>query len=374
MTLNRRQLLQGAAALAIAPTFRVMAQANENYRLGTLFPMSGPVAELGNVFMNGVLLALEHIKQDKLLSRDIELKAQDSLATPQGGAVGMSRLVNVDHAQYVLLGVTGVSKAAAPIGVRQKVVMMNGGGVSPELGQLSPYFWNIIPLADQEIPPALTWLNKQNKRKIALVYIDDPLGAAVLKQIKTELPKIGGELVGSYSVPPGLEQFSAIAAKIRNTDADVIYFASYGSQQLQIIKQIRDAGLTQQLVTYSIGSLPSVAQLPEAAGLIFTTQRNDLTLTDRLTSRFVNEWRNKYKSDPTSYAQNYYNGALLFAYLLEHLEKEGAPVNGDTMLAALQKVRTFNFAGGQITFSDHATSIMPIQINRIEQGVAKVIG
>ena len=374
MTLNRRQLLQGAAALAIAPTFRVMAQANENYRLGTLFPMSGPVAELGNVFMNGVLLALEHIKQDKLLSRDIELKAQDSLATPQGGAVGMSRLVNVDHAQYVLLGVTGVSKAAAPIGVRQKVIMMNGGGVSPELGQLSPYFWNIIPLADQEIPPALTWLNKQNKRKIALVYIDDPLGAAVLKQLKTELPKIGGELVGSYSVPPGMEQFSAIAAKIRNTNADVIYFASYGSQQLQIIKQIRDAGLTQQLITYSIGSLPSVAQLPEAEGLIFTTQRNDLTLTDRLTSRFVNEWRNKYKSDPTSYAQNYYNGALLFAYLLEHLEKEGAPVNGDTMLAALQKVRTFNFAGGQITFSDHATSIMPIQINRIEQGVAKVIG
>ncbi|MFA5702174.1 MAG: ABC transporter substrate-binding protein [Advenella sp.] len=374
MAISRRDLLKAGAALAVVPSFNVYAQGKEAYRLGTLFPMSGSVAELGAVFMNGVMLALEHIKQDNRLSRPIELKAQDSLATPQGGAVGMSRLVNVDHAQYVLLGVTGVSKAAAPIGVRQKVIMMNGGGVSPELGELSPYFWNIIPLADQEIPPAIQWLKTQGKKKVALVYIDDPLGAAVLKQLKAELPKIDGELVGAYSVPPGMEQFAAIAAKIRNTDAEAIYFASYGSQQLQIVKQLRDAGLKQLLMTYSIGSLPSVAKLPEAEGLIFTTQRNDLTLSDSLTSRFINGWREKHKSDPTSYAQNYYNGTLLFAYLLEHLEKKGEPVNGDTLLAALREIRSFNFAGGDIEFSDNATSIMPIQINQVESGVAKVIG
>ncbi|MBB5216176.1 ABC transporter substrate-binding protein [Parapusillimonas granuli] len=371
---TRRSLIKAAAGLAALSSFNVKAQAGGSYVLGTLFPMSGSVAELGTVFTNGVTLALEHIAADKMLSRPMVLKAQDSLATPQGGAVGMSRLVNVDNAPFVLVGVTGVSKAAAPIGARKKVVMVNGGGVSPELAEMSPYFWNLIPLADQEIPPALQWLKKQGKTRVALVYVDDPLGAAVLRQLKSGLPKVGGELVGSYSVPPGMEQFSAIAAQIRQTNADAIYFASYGSQQLQIIKQLRDAGLNQQLLTYSIGSLPSVINLPESEGLIFTTQLNDLTRSDPITSRFISAWREKYKRDPSSYAQNYYNGAMLYAQLLAELEKTGQDVNGDTMRAAMLRIRTFKLAGGDIAFNDNGTSTMPIQINQVVAREMKVVG
>lgn len=376
MKITRRTLIQTAASAAALASFNVKAQAQTqgSYVLGTLFPMSGSVAELGSVFTNGVMLALEHIAQDKLLSRPVVLKAQDSLATPQGGAVGMSRLVNVDNAPFVLLGVTGVSKAAAPIGARKKVVMVNGGGVSPELAEMSPYFWNLIPLADQEIPPALQWLKAQGKLRVALVYVDDPLGAAVLRQLKTGLADIGGELVGAYSVPPGMEQFSAIAAQIRQTNADAIYFASYGSQQLQIIKQLRDAGLTQQLLTYSIGSLPSVINLPEAEGLVFTTQLNDLARADPTTARFIADWREKYKSDPSSYAQNYYNGAMLYAQLLAELEKTGQEVNGDTMRDAMLRMRKFTLAGGDITFNDNGTSTMPIQINQIVSRETKVVG
>lgn len=374
MDMTRRLLLKAAAGAAALATFNVKAQAQGNYVLGTLFPMSGSAAELGTVFTNGVMLALDHVAADKMLSRPLVLKAQDSLATPQGGAVGMSRLVNVDSAPFVLLGVTGVSKAAAPIGARKKVVMVNGGGVSPELAELSPYFWNLIPLADQEIPPALQWLKGQGKTRVALVYVDDPLGAAVLRQLKSGLPTVGGELVGAYSVPPGMEQFSAIAAQIRQTNANAIYFASYGSQQLQIIKQLRDAGLTQQLLTYSIGSLPSVINLPESEGLIFTTQLNDLTRSDPITSRFIAGWREKYQRDPSSYAQNYYNGTMLYAQLLADLEKAGQDVNGDTMREAMLRIRTFKLAGGDIKFNDNGTSTMPIQINQVVSRESKVIG
>lgn len=374
MNITRRSLIKAAAGAAALASFNVRAQAKDSYVLGTLFPMSGSAAELGTVFTNGVMLALEHIAEDKILSRPMVLKAQDSLATPQGGAVGMSRLVNVDNAPFVLLGVTGVSKAAAPIGARKKVIMVNGGGVSPELAEMSPYFWNLIPLADQEIPPALQWLKQQDKKRVALVYVDDPLGAAVLRQLKSGLPQIGGELVGSYSVAPGMEQFSAIAAQIRQANPDAIYFASYGSQQLQIIKQLRDAGLPQQLLTYSIGSLPSVINLPESEGLIFTTQLNDLTLTDPITSRFIAAWRKKYQRDPTSYAQNYYNGTLLYARLLAELEKTNQEVDGDSMRDAMLRIRTFKLAGGDITFNDNGTSTMPIQINQVVSSAMKVVG
>lgn len=374
MKMTRRTMLQASlASVLIFSSLGAYAQSSNEYVLGTLFPMSGSASELGTVFTNGVTLALEHIKADGVVNKPIVLKAQDSVGTPQGGAVGMSRLANVDKAPYVLLGMTGVAKAAAPIGARQKMVMVNGGGVSPDLAELSPYFWNIIPLANQEIPLSLEWMKQNDKTRLAVVYVDDPTGAAILDQLKEGIKGIGGELVGSYSVPPGMEQFAAIAADIRRAKADVIYFASYGSQQTQIIKQLRDAGLKQQLMTYSIGSLPSIINLPESDGLIFTTQKNDLSSTDPITTRFVSEWKQKHKNDPSNYAQNYYNATWLYAYLLADLEKNNKEVNGDNLKEAMQNLRQFNMAGGIISFNENGTSTMPMQLNQVQQGEVKII-
>ena len=75
-----------------------------------------------------------------MLSRPITMQVVDSLATPQGGAIGMSKLVNVERAIYVLVGFTGVSKAAAPIGARAKTILVNGGGVGPDLAGLHAVF------------------------------------------------------------------------------------------------------------------------------------------------------------------------------------------------------------------------------------------
>jgi branched-chain amino acid transport system substrate-binding protein len=363
--ISRRTLLAGAAALTAAP--RAQAQ-DAAHALGTLFPMSGPVAELGSVFANGVQLALDHIAADKILKRPVELRAQDSQASPQGGAVGMTRLASVDRAPYVLLGVTGVAKAAAPIGTRNKVVMVNGGGVGPDLAGLSPFFFNVIPLANQEVPTTLSWLQRENLKRVALIYIDDPLGHAVLKELETGLPKIGGTLTSSHAVPPTAQQFAAIAARIREAKPDAVYFASYGTQMTQIIKQLRDNGVPQQLLTYSIGTLPSIAALPESEGLVFTTQAADWASDEPAMKRFVTGWRAKYNSEPSNYALNYYNGTMLFAQLVRGLEQAGKTVDGENLRAELLRLRRFALAGGEGSFSDEGTMTAPIQVNRITSG------
>src|SRR5690606_33194086 len=146
-------------ALVVAFSAPLAANA-QSYSLGTLFPMSGANAEAGGIYTNAVKLALKHIDDDKWLKGKIDVKSVDSQGTPQGGAVGMSRLVNVEKVPYALVGFTGVSKAAAPIGDRGKVMMVNGGAVGPDLATLSKYFWNIIPLANQEVKYLIPWLGK----------------------------------------------------------------------------------------------------------------------------------------------------------------------------------------------------------------------
>jgi branched-chain amino acid transport system substrate-binding protein len=370
--MQRRQFLTTIAATIAAPT--ILRAQGAAHVIGALFPMSGANAEFGNMYLNGVQLALEHIAADKMLKSPIELKAVDSQGSAQGGAVGMTRLANVDQASYVLIGFTGVSKAAAPIGDRAKVVLVNGGGVGPDLATLSPYFWNVIPLANQEVRAVLPWIKSKGYKRIAMIYTDDPSGQAVTGELKTGLPTVGAELAATYSVAPSLTQFAAIAAQIRDAKCDAVFFASVnGVQVVQLIKQLRDNGITQQLMTYSSGNLPSVSALPESEGLVFTGQAADWETEEAVMKRFTSSWRAKYNSEATTYGLNYYNATLLFAHLAKGLEAAGKKVTGETLREEMLRVKTFALAGGAVTFSENGTASTGVQLNQVSGGRIKKI-
>jgi branched-chain amino acid transport system substrate-binding protein len=367
MAIKRRTFLLSALATVAAPA--VLRAQSTPHVIGTLFPMSGPNAEFGTMYSNGVQLALEHMKSENLLKNPVDVRVVDSQATAQGGAIGMTRLVSVDQAAYVLIGFTGVSKAAAPIGDRAKVVMINGGGVGPDLATLSPYFWNILPLADQEIRAALPYFKAKNLKRVAMIYSDDPAGLALHAELKNGLPTVGSALVGAYSMAPGLTQFAAIAAQIREVKPDVVFFASIvATQGVQIIKQLRDNGVPQQLMTYSSGNLPSINSLPEAEGMIFSGQQADWATEEPLMKRFVTGWRTKHGHDPSTYALNYYNATLLFGQLARDCESQGKPVNGENLRASMLKLKKFKLAGGEVTFAENGTASTGVQLNIIKGG------
>lgn len=369
LPLRRRlaRLLAACCALAMGLPWAAQAQ---TYTMGTLFPMSGPNAEAGTIYTNAVDLALKHIQQDQWLKGEIKVRATDSQGTPQGGAVGMSRLANVEKVPYTLVGFTGVAKASAPIGDRSQIMMVNGGAVGPDLARLSKYFWNIIPLANQEVEFLIPWLGQNQIKSVAVIYVDDPLGQGVLAQLKQGLPTVGGAVQAAYSVPPDLQQFAPIIARIRNDKPDAIYIASPNITQIgHIIKQVRDGGLATPLLTYGVANFPSVSKLAESDGLVFTSQAADWASSDPAMKRFVDDWRTTYQSEPTTYGLNYYNGALLYGYLLRGLERDGKPVTGPNLLEQLKQVGVFELAGGKATFKDSTVSTA-MQINRIDKGVA----
>lgn len=370
---GRRAVLGGLAATPFLRQAR--AQGNEPYVLGTLFPMSGPNAEYGTAFTAGIQMAMQHIAADNMLRRPLRLQAEDTQALPQQGVIGMTKLVNVDKASFVFVGFTAVSKAVAPVGDRAKTVMVNGGAVGPDLAGLSPYFWNVIPLAHLETQALLPFLiRRRNLKRIALVYVDDPLGDAILGILRTALPAAGGELVGQFSIPRTAQQFAPVAARIRQTRPDAVYIASFGAQQSQIIKQLRDNGVSQPLVSYSAMNIDSVRATAEAEGLIFTTQTTDFEGGDAVTRRFATDFRARFNSDPGTYQVNYYNAARLFGLLAQSLEREGAEVNGDNLRRALLARREFDLVGGKGRFDDQGNMSAELQINEIRGGRTVKIG
>src|SRR4051794_40905776 len=168
---SRRAFLGTSALVFAAPRF-AWAQADQ-YVIGALFSMSGPSAEFGRIYMQGTQLALEHLAADKWLKRAVALRVEDSQGLPQAGAGGITKLINVENAVYVLIGFTGVSKAAAPIAARSKIVLVNGGAVGPDLAGLNPYFWSVIPLANVEVKSLYPYIREKGLKRVAIVYTDD---------------------------------------------------------------------------------------------------------------------------------------------------------------------------------------------------------
>jgi len=367
--MNKSILLAiAAAATFLAPT---LASA-EDFAIGALFPLSGPNATYGDIFMSGADLAVEHINADKMLSGDLSIRYEDSQGMPQPAVVGMTKLVNVDQVPYVLSAFTGVSKAISTLATRNQVVAVNGGGVGPDLAELGDYFWNVIPLANLEVRAVVPYLvEKKQLKNIVLVYIDDPLGQAIVNELETELPKAGGKLVEKMSVPTTAQQFSGIAAKVRAAKPDAVYIASYGAQQIQIVKQLRDNGVDFPIVTYSGYAVPDALALPESEGVIYTTQSVDFSSDEDVTKRFVTDYKAKYGRDPTAYNVNYYNAVRLFGLLAASLEKKGEAVTGANLLAERQAASSFEFVGGTVSFQDNGTILAPIQINVVTDGTGK---
>ena len=179
-------LLAAAISALSAPAWA------QGYHIGALLPNSGPMTQFGQLFSNGANLAADHINADKLLSKPFTINHEDSQGQPQAAVTAMNKLVRVNQEPMVLTAMSGISKAIAPIGDREKVVAINGGGVAPDLAKLGPYFFNVIPLVNYEVRALLPYLGQEKKiKRIALVYVEDPLGEAVQRELAELAPKNG---------------------------------------------------------------------------------------------------------------------------------------------------------------------------------------
>ncbi len=164
-------------------------------------------------------------------------------------------------------------------------------------------------------------------------------------------------------MPTTAQQFSGIAAKVRTLNADAVYLASYGAQQIQIVKQLRDNGVKSPIITYSAYGVPDALALPESEGMIFTSQSVNLTAGDAVTKRFVDDFKAKNAGkDPTAYNVNYYNAVRLYGVLAQALEKDGKPVTGANLLAQRKATKSFDLVGGTVSFQENGTLLFPIEV------------
>jgi len=292
-------LLAGCSAPAPVPTpsATVAAPAPTGdgvLKIGTILPTSGTYAFIGAAQIAGVATAVKDINEAggvngvpvELLQRDSgdasSSKAEDALKDLVGNAVD------------VVIGPSSSVQAQRliPLAAQDKVTMISPAATFPGLSDLpgGRYFFRTIPSYGQQGSALGPVISTGGPKKVAVVYVNDELGKAILPTLTDSLTATGSTIVASVSVPLASPDTAKLVEQVTTAAPDVVVLSTaYSSFDLtkDLITKIIAAGyggsklwLTSQNAGDYSQALPEKL-LTGVNGIIEGVQPSD-TFTERL--------------------------------------------------------------------------------------------
>ena len=244
----RRALLAGGIGLSLVPR---RALAAEPFRIGVLADMSGPYADIGGPgSVAGARMAVEDFG-GSVLGRPIEVLAADHQnKTDIGVAVAREWLGPRDVGLILDMGNSAIALALQGLVRDADRVAIPISAVSSDLtGKACSA--NSIQWAQDNWSNGVALmraLRKAGKRTFFFVTVDYSFGLSLESDAAAEVRKSGGTVVGVVRHPLNTTDFSSYLLQAQASGAEVVVFASAGTDTVTAIEQAHEFGLTPKQV------------------------------------------------------------------------------------------------------------------------------
>ncbi|MFI5566181.1 branched-chain amino acid ABC transporter substrate-binding protein [Streptomyces sp. NPDC051740] len=229
--------------------------------IGVDAPMTGDLSALGLGIKNSVDLAAKTANKEKYVEGvTFKIEALDDQGQVSVGQQNATKLVANDD----VLGVVGplnssVGEAMQKVFDQAKLVEVSPANTNPALTQgvdwqtkqvrpYKSYFRTATTDAIQGPFAAQYVYNDAKKKKVFVIDDKKTYGAGLAGTFTEEFKKLGGKVVGTEHINPDSKDFNAVATKVKNSGADVVYYGGEYPQAGPLSKQIKEAGAKIPLV------------------------------------------------------------------------------------------------------------------------------
>lgn len=248
----RPWLLAGAAVclMLVLATGPSMAQ-EKVIKIGTIFPLTGPVALAGQRCQAAVQTAAEIINnkypdikvplaaQEGILGgHKIVLVHADSQGKPDVGKAEAERLINQEGV-YALIGSynSSVTGPASLVAERAKKIFMCGASSSAALTQRDlNFFFRTAPTDETEsieFVEVMKWVNKTqpgaNLKTIGVIYENSVFGKHAADEAKKAAAAAGFQVTADVPFSPGATNLDSEVQTLKSKNPDAIFGACLGA-------------------------------------------------------------------------------------------------------------------------------------------------
>jgi branched-chain amino acid transport system substrate-binding protein len=238
-------------------------------KIGTIFPLTGPVATAGQRCQAAVQTAVEIInnkhpeikvplaKQEGILKGyKIVLVHADSQGKPDVGKAEAERLLNQEGV-WALIGSynSSVSKPASFVAERMKKIFMCGSSSSAALTQRDmKYFFRLAPTDATEsvdFVEVLKWVNKKKKgniKTIGVIYENSEFGKHAAEEAKKAAEAGGFKVITDVPFTPGATNLDSEVQTLKKANPDAVLGAVLGADYSLWVRTMKKANWKPRIV------------------------------------------------------------------------------------------------------------------------------
>lgn len=343
----------------------------DTVKIGLNYELSGSVATYGQAMDKGTQLAIKQYNESDDAKYKIEAVSMDNKSDSAEATSIAEKLMGEGVAMQIGPATSGDSIATYPSSENNKVPVLSpavtqNGGMLKEDGTAYEYAWRIC-FEDSAQASAMAVFAKDLGKTKAVVYSDaaNDYAKGLAEDFVAKFEDLGGEVVAQENYTSGDTDFNAALSKIKELDFDVLYVPGYYNESGLIIKQAREAGISQTILGPDGMDSPKLAELAGEENLndvYFTTAYTTVDASEELTS-FIEAYKAEYNEEPDMFSVLAYDATNLGLQALEEAGKTGEALN--------EAIKNIEFTGltGSFTFDEEHTPLKKVLVVELENGV-----
>lgn len=321
--------------------------------IGTLTPITGSSAKMGEDMNNAIQMAADEINKDGgILGKKIKLVKEDEGCDPQIATAGANKLVSQDVVAVVggycsgaVLPATGVMNQS---NIPWILTAANSANI-PDQGYKDIFLLNSTAPA-QAKTAAEYMVNKLGAKKIAIINDNSAYAVDLAKRTRDDVKDMGADVVAFDAVNPEEKDFNSLMTKLKKLKPDATYWTGYYNVGGLLAKQFHQAGVSGAFGVGDGSNDPTIIKIagPENAEGLFVTTTPTPQFQDSAKD-WIPKYKEKFNTDPGPYSAISYDGLKVMADAI----KRAGSTDKDKIIKALQETDGFQTFSGPLKFKEN---------------------
>lgn len=235
----------GAAVGAVLFGLGGLAHAGDTIKIAVAGPITGPVAQYGEMQMTGAQMAVTQINaKGGVNGKQLEALLMDDVCEPKQAVAIANQVINQKIKYVVGHLCSGSTQPASKLYEEEGILMITPAATNPSITQQGyKMVFRTIGTDDQQGPTAGRYIASTVKpKKLAILHDKQQYGEGIAREVDKTVKAGGIKPVLFEGVNKGQTDFSALITKMKKDGVDFVYYGGYHPELGLLLRQSREQG------------------------------------------------------------------------------------------------------------------------------------